>query len=141
MKLLKFNTAFCLLSVLVLAGCPYGDRLVPPESASVSATPNGVCFQVKGTKDYQPVIISIAPRGAPEEERWYKDRPDLAIKNGELCIPPAFYLFTEHKEYVVDYVLAPQQRKPNRFDTRRVMVGFKVINGHAYRIPLKPFER
>lgn len=140
MKPLKFNIVFCLLSVLVLAGCPYGDRLVPPESASVSATPNGVCFQVEDAKDYQLVIISIAPRGAPEEERWYKERPDLDIKNGELCIPSAFYPFTENKDFVVDYVLAPQQRKPNRFDTRRVMVGFKIINGHAYSIQLKPFE-
>ncbi|MFH8133540.1 putative T6SS immunity periplasmic lipoprotein [Pantoea osteomyelitidis] len=141
MKPLKFNTVFSLLSVLLVAGCPYGDRLTPPENASVSATPNGVCFQVKDAKDYQLVIISIAPKGAAEEQRWYKDKPDLDSKNGELCIPSAFYPFTEHKEFVVDYVLAPKQRKPNQLNTRRIIIGFQIISGNAYRIPLKPFEQ
>lgn len=140
MKRSKYKRLCYPLAVLVLTGCPQGDRLESPETANVSATSNGICFQVKDAEIYHPVIISIAPRGTSEEGRWYKDKPDLDIVNDELCIPAAFYPFTEHKEYVVDYNLAPKQKKSERFGRRRVMAGFKIINGHVYSIPLKPFE-
>lgn len=134
----KMSCLIVLTSVFLLAGCPgSGDRLKADETTTVSKVGENICFQVPDARNYRPSLIAINPRGTPAQKLSATDSPDLAINNGELCIPPSFYHFPENGQYVVQYILeAPNERQ----SPRSVVAGIKFSDGRVENITLTDSE-
>jgi hypothetical protein len=134
----KLRTAIMLTPLLTLTGCPdHGIMMKFDETTSVTKTTDGMCFQVPDAQDYQPGMITIAPRGTPSDKRWYKYKPDLKVQNGQLCVPPSLYTFPYSGQFLVEYTLISKTKKD---DPRRVVIGFDLNNGHPYGIELTNIE-
>ncbi|MBB1199833.1 hypothetical protein EGM70_05900 [Enterobacteriaceae bacterium 89] len=100
---------------------------------------NAVCFSVPDSEDYQPVFISINLRGTPSNEREFSTLPKLRIIDGQLCIEPSFYHFSEtlKEPYIIKTVL---QSKSKKNHPRSFVVGFENNNGIVRDIPLTTRE-
>ncbi|MEB2420612.1 putative T6SS immunity periplasmic lipoprotein [Citrobacter sp. R-1.5.2] len=130
----------CVISIFILTGCPWGGmKYYPAETANVWMKNHAVCFYVPDSKDYQPVFISINPRGTSSKERQFTEQPKLRITDGQLCISPSFYSFpyTSKKAFIVEIVLRSQDR---RHHPRSFVTGFEMINGRARNVPLTTRE-
>ncbi|ALB70158.1 hypothetical protein VG539_002875 [Cronobacter muytjensii] len=129
-----------LLSVFLLSGCPgAGDRLTPSETTTVTLVSQNVCFSVPDAQDYWPSIIIIAPRNTPPKERWYREKPALNVKDGQLCLPPSFYTFKTQTPYIVEYVLLPGAKNSSEA-SRHVVAGFELTNGNIRALALNDSE-
>ncbi len=138
-KIITFRIRYAfLLSLTLLAGCPgHGDYLRPDEIATVSTRGDNVCFSVPEPEDYQPVSISIDPRGTRFRERQITFDPTLRIVNGQLCIPPSFHHFPDKGQFIVRYVLHSERHK----DTpRRMVAGVEIAGECIFDIPLNDME-
>ncbi|MGL5424621.1 MAG: putative T6SS immunity periplasmic lipoprotein [Serratia fonticola] len=129
---------FALFCLQTLTGCPgVGDRMRFDETAQVRAVGDKVCFSVSEAQDYQPAIISINPRNTTSFEKKFTDNPNLSVKEGVLCIPPAFYRFPDKGQFIVEYVLT----SPTHRETpRKVVVGLEISQGRIYNVPLTDME-
>ena len=127
-----------LLSLTVLTGCPgHGDYIRPDEITTVSTRGDNVCFSVPEPEDYQPVSISIVPRGTRFRERQITFDPTLRIVNAQLCIPPSFHHFPDKGQFIVRYVLHSERHK----DTpRRMVAGVEIAGECIFDIPLNDME-
>ncbi|BBU12301.1 putative T6SS immunity periplasmic lipoprotein [Escherichia coli] len=127
-----------LLCLTLLTGCPgRGDYYRFDETVTVSTRGDNVCFSVPEPEDYQPVSVSIAPRGTRFRERQITSEPSLRIVNGQLCIPPSFCLFPDKGQFIVRSVLHSECDK----DTPRIMVaGIEIADGCIFDIPLNDME-
>jgi hypothetical protein len=134
----QLRAAISIILSLVLTGCPdYAAYRLPDETTSVIKTVDGICFKVSDAGDYQPSFISINPRGTPSKEQQFTSKPNLQIKNGQLCVPPSFYKFPDNGQFLADYVLRSKTRENS---PRNVVVGFELRNGHLYSIELTNIE-
>lgn len=138
-KIIHFccRSAF-LLSLTLLTGCPgRGDYLSPDEIATVSTRGDNVCFSVPEPEDYQPVSISIDPRGTRSRDRQITFDPPLHILNSQLCIPPSFHNFPDKGQFVVRFVLHSERHQ----DTpRRLVAGVEIGSECIFDIPLTDME-
>lgn len=131
---------FYVISIFTLTGCPWGGKkYYPAETASVWMKNHAVCFYIPDSKDYQPVFISINPRGASSKERQFTEKPKLRITDSQLCISPSFYLFpdTSKAPFIVEVVLHSQERSRH---PRSFVTGFEMIDGRARNVPLTTRE-
>jgi len=129
----------------LLSGCPMGDRVdqryKPAETAPVMVKNAQVCFTIKDAEDYQPAFISIAPRTTPYKERWYQQAPRLAVKEGEMCIPPSLYKFPDSGQFIATFVLSSKAKaQTTASNTRRFNVAFAIDAGHAKPIAVNDSE-
>lgn len=138
-KIITFHCRYAFsLSLILLTGCPgRGDYLRPDEIAMVSTRGDNVCFSVSEPEDYQPVTISIYPRGTQFRDRHITFAPPLHIINRQLCIPPSFHHFPDKGQFIVRYVLHSERHK----DTpRRMVAGIEIGNDCVFDIPLTDME-
>ena len=127
-----------LLSLALLTGCPGSGDALRPDEISVSSTKgDSVCFSVPESEDYQPVTISIEPRGTRFRDREITFDPKLRVVNNLLCIPPSFYLFPDKGQFIISYVLRSKRHE----DTpRRMVAGIEIHNDCIFDIPLNDME-
>lgn len=133
-------TILSLFSLLMLTGCPWERvKYYPAETASVDRRGDAVCFLIPDEQDYQPVFISINRRGTPNNERTFTENPALYIVDGQFCIPPSFYHFSDDasEPFIINLVLHSQ--KENRHP-REFVVAFKVLDRQVYNVPLTTRE-
>ncbi|MGY5367978.1 putative T6SS immunity periplasmic lipoprotein [Enterobacter oligotrophicus] len=127
-----------LLSLTLLSGCPgHGDSLRPEEIALVSTRGDNVCFSIPEPEDYQPVSISIDPRGTRFRERQITFAPALRVVNGQLCISPSFHHFPDKGQFIVRYVLHSERYKDM---PRRMVAGIEVSGECIFDISLTDTE-
>lgn len=118
---------FSISIISVLTGCPgIGDRFRPPETTTVSATRDAICFQVPNSEDYQPTFIIISPRGTPYRDRNFIAQPDLTVSNGQMCIPFSFYPFPPEGQLIVEYILSSKKKREH---PRSVVVAIELTRG------------
>lgn len=132
--------ALPVISVFSLTGCPWGGvRYYPAETSSVWMKDNAVCFSVPDSKDYRPVFISINLRSTPSKERKFTSQPKLHITDGQLCIAPSFYHFSDTLKdpFIVETVLQSSNKKNH---PRSFVVGFEITKGKAQDVPLTTRE-
>ncbi len=138
-KIITFRCRYTFLfSLILLTGCPgSGDYLQPDEVTTVSSRGDNVCFSIPDPQDYQPVSISIDPRGTRFRDRKIMFDPTLRIVNSQLCIPPSFHHFPDKGQFIVRYVLQSERHK----DTpRRMVAGIEIGNDCVFDIPLTDME-
>jgi hypothetical protein len=138
-KIITFRIRYAfLLSLTLLAGCPgHRDYLRPDEIATVSTRGDNVCFSVPEPEDYQPVSISIDPRGTQFRERQITFDPTLRIANNQLCIPPSFHHFPDKGQFIIRYVLYSERHKDS---PRRMVAGVEIADECIFDIPLNDME-
>lgn len=138
-KIISFCCRYAfVLSLTLLTGCPgHGDSLRPDEITTVSIRGDNVCFSVPEPEDYQPVSISIDPRGTRFRDRKITFDPPLRVVNSHLCIPPSFHHFSDKGQFIVRYVLHSERHK----NTPRSMVaGVEIADECINDIPLNDME-
>lgn len=138
-KIITFRCRYAFLfSVILLTGCPgRGDYLRPEEITTVSTKDDNACFSIPESEDYQPVNISIVPRGTRFRDRIITFDPTLRVVNSQLCIPPSFHHFPDKGQFIVRYVLHSERHK----DTpRRMIAGVEIANECIFDIPLTDME-
>lgn len=129
-----------LVSVFTLTGCPWGGmKYYPAEKTSAWINSDEICFSVPESRDYQPVFISINFRWTPPKKRQFFDRPTLLVRKNNLCIPPAFYQFTDNSEspYIVEFILQSQNKNN---PPRSFIAGFDMIAGKPSDVQLTKQE-
>ena len=142
MVIKKYRTLFLnmitLSCIFMLVGCPgRGDRFRFDETTQVKLTDDNVCFPITNSRDYQPAIISINPRGTHPKEQTFIDNPSLSIKSEQLCIPPSLYHFADNEKYIVEFVLTSTR---NIDEPRKFIVGIGVNHHQVYNFPLTDRE-
>ncbi|MEQ9879432.1 putative T6SS immunity periplasmic lipoprotein [Pectobacterium aroidearum] len=134
----KLSTFLLIASSVLLVGSPgSGDRLDPDELTSVRQTGSDLCFLVSNAQDYQPTLITISARATPPQEWTLYENPNIAVTQGELCIPSSFYRFSDDRTYVVRYIL---QSKKNSDSRRSVVSAIAFTNGSVRNVPLRKDE-
>ncbi|WP_413775879.1 putative T6SS immunity periplasmic lipoprotein [Pectobacterium carotovorum] len=131
--------AFLLIATsFLLVGCPgSGDRLEPDERTSVRHAGSDLCFLVSDARDYQPTLIAISIRTAQPQEWTLYENPSIVVTQGELCIPPSFYHFSDDRTYVVRYIL---QSKKDSDSRRSVVSAITFSHGSVRSVPLRKDE-
>ncbi|MCL6323734.1 putative T6SS immunity periplasmic lipoprotein [Pectobacterium polaris] len=131
--------AFLLIATsFLLVGCPgSGDRLQPDELTSVRQAVNDLCFLVNNAQDYQPTLIAISTRTTQPPEWTLYENPSIVVTQGELCIPPSFYRFSDDKTYVVRYILQSKKHSDSR---RSVVSAIAFTHGNVRSEPLRKDE-
>lgn len=138
-----------LLATLMLTGCPVMDRdldkrYAPADISTITLTGDDVCMAVPYPSDYQLRMISINPRGTDPKTWWYKAEPDLklTINQGQICIPPSFYTFEPHRQYVIRTVMwSDKKYQQTQYGGRAVIAAFEIEDGHAWRVILEEREQ
>lgn len=124
--------------IFLLTGClVQGDRLRLDEITQVNLIGDNICFHIANTRDYQPAIISINPRGIPLKKQSFIDHPSLSIKADQLGIPPSFYKFENNKKYIVDFVLVSDGHVG---EPRKFVVGVGLNQRQIYNFLLTDLE-
>ncbi len=138
-KIITFHCRYAFsLSLILLTGCPgRGDYLRPDEIAMVSTRGDNVCFSIPDPQDYQPVSISIDPRGTRFRDRKITFDPTLRIVNSQLCIPPSFQHFPEKGQFIIRYVLHSERHKDI---PRRMVAGIEIASECIFDIQLNDLE-
>ncbi|MDE8756185.1 hypothetical protein PZA22_16990 [Pectobacterium polaris] len=131
--------AFLLIATsFLLVGCPgSGDRLQPDELTSVRQVENDLCFLVNNAQDYQPTLIAISTRTAQPPEWTLYENPSVVVTQGELCIPPSFYRFSDDRTYVVRYILQSKKHSDSR---RSIVSAIAFTHGNVRNVPLRKDE-
>ncbi|MCL6350873.1 hypothetical protein EXT53_06790 [Pectobacterium polaris] len=131
--------AFLLIATsFLLVGCPgSGDRLQPDELTSVRQVENNLCFLVNNAQDYQPTLIAISTRTTQPPEWTLYENPSIVVTQGELCIPPSFYRFSDDKTYVVRYILQSKKHSDSR---RSIVSAIAFTHGNVRSEPLRKDE-
>ncbi|MBN3215339.1 hypothetical protein H5A45_04780 [Pectobacterium polaris] len=131
--------AFLLIATsFLLVGCPgSGDRLQPDELTSVRQVENDLCFLVNNAQDYQPTLIAISTRTTQPPEWTLYENPSIVVTQGELCIPPSFYRFSDDRTYVVRYILQSKKHSDSR---RSIVSAIAFTHGNVRNVPLRKDE-
>jgi len=131
-----YSLLLLLTCLITLTGCP-GDRWRFDEETTVSTIGDSICFFVPEAEDYQPVDITIYPRGTPSRQQKIIFNPALRVVNGQLCVPPSFYAFPEKGQFIASYVLRSEHHKK---PPRQMVSGVEIANGCVFNIPLTDME-
>lgn len=129
-----------LVSVLTLTGCPWSEmKYHAAEKTSAWMNSDKICFSIPESRDYQPVFISINLRKTLPEKRQFINHPTLLIRDGNLCMPPSFYQFSDNSEspYIVEFVLQSQDKSN---PPRSFIAGFDMISGKPRDVQLTKQE-
>lgn len=143
----KQHLLFSLMTIVLvcglLTGCPWGQmKYYADETAHVYQKGDEVCFLIPDAGDYQPIYLSVNPRGTPAAERKFTALPSLKVVNGEFCLPPSFRRFpaTSLAPFIVHLVLRSQSAANH---PRNFVIGFSIINNQVHDAVLtsREFDR